>query len=97
MVSLCKLFFLQENQKQYLIFRAIDAIDSGSSSRLFFGSKRGLKASYLVNMISGFFSFISISIRSSSTYQLSKSISYVITKKKLKSFNTTHIQSIRFD
>ena len=98
MVFLCKMYFLIiQNRRKLCIFRTIDALAPESSSRLFFNSRRGLKASYLVRMIKGFYSFISTSIYSSSTYQLSKSISYVITKKKLRSFNTTQIQTIRYD
>ena len=70
---------------------------ASSSSRKFLNSKRGLNATLIVNLIKGFHTYISTSLYSSSTYELSKSIMYIMTNKRIMSFTSSHTDSLRYN
>ena len=73
---------------------AISTLTASATSRAKFNSKRGLNATLIENLIQGFYSFISTSLYSTSTYELSKSVLYTITNKKLQALSTSNLNSL---
>ena len=73
---------------------AISTLTASAPSRAKFNSKRGLNATLIENLIQGFYSFISTSLYSTSTYELSKSVLYTITNKKLQALSTSNLNSL---
>ena len=79
------------------LISAVGVVQQSRSARarLNFNSARGIDPKYLEKLFQGFHAKIEHDMFSKSTYQLAKTIMHTFTNKKIKSFSTDQISSIR--
>ena len=68
---------------------------SRSNKRANLNSKRGIEPKYVVKMFKGLNTAIGHDIFTESTYQTSKTIMHTLTFKKIKTFSTENLKSVR--
>ena len=68
---------------------------SRSNKRANLNSKRGIEPKYVVKMFKGLNIAIGHDIFTESTYQTSKTIMHTLTFKKIKTFSTENLKSVR--
>ena len=68
---------------------------SRSNKRANLNSKRGIESKYVVKMFKGLNTSIGHNLFTESTYQTSKTIMHTLTFKKIKTFSTENLKSVR--
>ena len=80
--------------KIHLLIRAVEVV-TNRRKRKNFDSKNGIDPKFLTKLFEGFFAKIEHDPYSQSTYQLAKTIMHTFTEKKIKSFTSEQLNTIR--
>lgn len=80
--------------KIHLLIRAVGVV-TNRRKRKNFDSRNGIDPKFLTKLFEGFFAKIEHDPYSQSTYQLAKTIMHTFTDKKIKSFTSEQLNTIR--
>ena len=80
--------------KIHLLIRAVGVV-TNRRKRKNFDSRNGIDPKFLTKLFEGFFAKIEHDPYSQSTYQLAKTIMHTFTEKKIKSFTSEQLNTIR--